>query len=241
VGAWLKDAPWRTALLGYLAQHSGDDATADMVFRQAKAAAGLGPEEEAAWVERYVRAANWPAAAARWRELTGRTHWTGTEVTNGDFERESVLPPFGWDIRSSPGVDAAVDMAGTGHVLRIDFLGQRSAFSNVSQLLLLPAGRYVLGWRSRGDGFRSARGMQWTLHCAPPQQTHLLATQHFPQSQDDRWIASRQEFAVPTGCQAQWLRLVLDARIAAETEAYGTVMLDDVEIKTAVSVPPVRS
>ena len=241
VRGWFADAPWREAFLANLARQEEPAAGLDALFREARAAGGLSAKEKGAWVDHYVRMARWNEAAERWRELTGHAGPVGARVSNGDFEHDMGPPPFDWSITSPPGVDVTVDMSGSSHLLRVDFLGQRSPFNHVAQLVLLPAGQYALTWRSRGEGFRASRGLQWTLHCAFAGGERLLATPNFPRAQDERWVPQREAFEVPAACPAQWLRLSLEARIPADTEAYGTVLLDDIGIVPVAASAPARS
>jgi hypothetical protein len=142
-------------------------------------------------------------------------------------------PPFSWEIRAPKGIEASVlQRAGEdGHALRVLFLGRRSAFNHVRQLLVLPVGEYVLEWRQRMEGLETERGLRWTMTCADGPKTRIIATE--PASGSSPWETRRAAFAVPADCPAQWLVLELEARIAAETLAAGAAWFDDVRVLPA--------
>jgi hypothetical protein len=154
----------------------------------------------------------------------------GTPVNPGFEEQAPPSGPFEWNIGRVSGVDAGIRPSpdGQGHALRIEFQGQRSAFRDVRQLLLLPPGGYQLRWRSRFDGLQAARGLRWTVTCADGTAGVILATE--PSTGSSPWRTHAVAFDVPADCPAQWLTLELDARIAAETQAMGAAWFDDVEV-----------
>jgi hypothetical protein len=150
-------------------------------------------------------------------------------VFNGGFESEPGLPPFDWTLRGSNGVQAALTAAPgrTGQALRLQFLGTRSVFSGLQQVVLAAPGRHELHWAYRLDGLTTPRGLRWVASCAPTGTelgaSALLAGQ-------TPWRDGMFSFDVPAGCPAVALRLELAARIPAETQAYGTAWFDDLRL-----------
>jgi len=225
--------PWRAELLRDLAHNMPNPNDLPAVFNALRANGGLSPEEDAAYLERLVLEKRWDQAFVAWAgALSSQELAMVTVPIDGDFER--VAPsrgPFDWMISGRPGVDAVVQALpdGSGRALKVEFQGQRGAFRDVRQLLLLPEGQgYRLQWRSRFDGLDTARGLRWTLTCADGAAGQILATP--PTAGTSPWRSYSAEFDVPPGCPAQWLVLELDARIAAETLARGTAWFDDVHV-----------
>ena len=205
--------------------------------------------EATAWLARLVADGRWPEARLRWQQLsevvvagkpavmaTARSattlHGTATDanaVVNGGFETEPGLPPFDWTVRGSAGVQAALAAAPErpGQALRLQFLGTRSAFNGLQQVVLVSPGRHELHWVYRLDGFATSRGLRWVASCAATggelSASALLAGQ-------TPWTNGALAFEVPAGCPAVALRLELAARIPAETQAYGTAWFDDIRL-----------
>lgn len=221
--------PWRVAFLQHFARSAPDP---QPLFRELRAVAGITPEESDAYVGRYVADRRWTDAFVAWAEPLSSEEITrlGTPVDGGFEQSALVRPPFSWAIGRVVGVEAGVRRLpdGEGHALRIEFLGRRSAFQHVRQLLLLPEGDYTLRWRQRLQGLETARGLRWTMTCADEPQSRILATTAVTGSSP--WVSLATPFSVPARCPAQWLVLELEARIAAETLAVGAAWFDDVRV-----------
>ena len=225
--------PWRTQLLGYFASTAPTADDLPPVFEGLRARGGLSPDESAALVGRFVRDRRWDQAFVAWAGGLSPAQLSALEtpVNRGFEEQAPPSGPFDWNIGRVSGVDAGIRPSpdGQGHALRLEFQGQRSAFRDVRQLLLLPPGRgYRLKWRSRFDGLQASRGLRWTVTCADGTAGVILATE--PSTGSSPWRTHAVAFDVPADCPAQWLTLELDARIAAETQAMGTAWFDDVEV-----------
>jgi hypothetical protein len=226
------DPPWRLAFLREVARAAPDP---QPLFRELRHNAELRPDEAAAYVGRYVTDQRFGEAFALWAGLLPAEELAHlTSPVDGDFEGTlTSITPFSWDIRPVKGVEAAVRTLpdGNGHALRVQFMGRRSAFSNVRQLLLLPPGDYVLSWRQRLDGLQAARGLRWTVTCADGGKQRIMEAE--PEVGTSPWASRVSAFTVPAVCSAQWLVLELEARIAAETLAAGTAWFDDVRVLPA--------
>jgi len=225
--------PWRAEFLRDAAAGLPNSNDVSALFGNLRADGGLSADESADYLGRLVKDRLWDQAFIAWAGgLSAQRLANLTAPMNGGFEDPSPASgPFDWLITHRPGVDAAVTVLpdGSGHALRLEFQGQRSEFRDVRQLLLLPEGQgYRLQWRSRFDGLDTARGLRWTLTCADGPAGQILATP--PTAGTSPWRSYSAEFDVPAGCPAQWLVLELDARIAAETLARGTVWFDDVHV-----------
>ena len=132
-------------------------------------------------------------------------------------------------MHNSAGVKAVLTAAPgrAGQALRLQFLGTRSAFSGLQQVVLAAPGRHELHWAYRLEALTTPRGLRWVASCASTgaelAASALLAGQ-------TPWTNGALAFEVPAGCPAVALRLELAARIPAETQAYGTAWFDDIRI-----------
>ena len=236
--------PWRTLWLQHFASAASDPSALKRTFSAIRRRGGLESEENAAFIRRLVADRRWDEAFLAWAEsLTPAQLAKLTVPFNGDFELPAAAPPFDWLIDGGDGVDARVQalVDGRGHALRVELRGRRSSLS-VRQLLRLQPGEYRLQWRSRYDGLDTPRGLRWVIDCAEQPTQHLGASA--TKAGSSPWTEESLAFAVPARCPAQWLRLELDARIAAETYGFGTAWFDDLRVaalKDVTANPPAES
>lgn len=130
-----------------------------------------------------------------WTRTVNERSRSGQLIYDASFSDKDALPPFNWALTST-GVGVAERQSGGR--LHILFYGQEDGIL-ASELLLLPKGEYRLSMQLRGDAAR-ARLLNWSLWCdkadAPLSSVTIDAA------------ASRGwKFTVPSGCEAQWLRL----------------------------------
>lgn len=225
--------PWRSSVLPLLVQQSSDvDALAKLLAVLRAQASGLDANTQDHWIERLIRERRYADAYVQWvsdlptaqREVIGN-------VFNGGFD--FPISDGGFDWRTEPVVGARLDLqagetAKSGSALRISFDDQRVAFHHLKQLLLLPPGRYRLDGRVRLDELRNERGLVWELRCAEDMAEIAIGT---PLSGSAPWQDLTMEFNVPSaGCAAQWLQLVLRARIPSEQRIDGSVSFDALRI-----------
>jgi len=133
-------------------------------------------------------------------------------VFDGNFVMPFSGDGFGWRVTNS--VDANIHVAalpnGGGNALVIDFQDTRMAFHNVTQLLALGPGRYMLRGKAQADHLDTPRGLQWVLSCAEGRHLVLAESQLLVGSQTWREFEVPFEIA-PSGCGGQWLRLQMGA------------------------------
>ena len=144
----------------------------------------------------------------------------------------------GWEISRIAGADIYFAAErGNNRALRVQFHDRRVAFRNVSQWLFLPPGDYRLKGRVKLVDLQAAQGLSWTLVCAG--DTTLMGKSERLVGNSD-WRSFTLEFAIrEEQCGAQQLRLILDARIAAEQQISGEAWFDDFVIELLAPRIPV--
>jgi Tfp pilus assembly protein PilF len=207
---------WRTQFLQTLASQAHDPDAVDRLYRSLDSTsdAALSAEEMAAWIDRQIRDRNWQQAYSTWASSLPLSQRVALgNLFDGDF----AFPPsgggFGWQISPVVGADVrttALAKAGAGKTLTIDFDGTQITFRNVSQLLVLSPGHYVLHGKAQADALDTGRGLQWVLTCAEGQQQVLASSPLLVGTQP--WQGFAVAFEVPANqCGGQWLRLQMGA------------------------------
>jgi hypothetical protein len=133
----------------------------------------------------------------------------------------------------TPLAGTSVDVVDTGdgdvgHALRVVFADRRVRFNNVAKLGLLPSGRYELKARISTDRTLGTTGLAWSVSCAEGKKQQLGATPSVSGT-GGQWQSVAIVFDVPpTGCRAQWIRLV-----SADERLRGTALIDGVVLRRA--------
>ena len=199
------DPPWRGSFLRAFARNAPDPRP---LFRELARKSELSPEEQSAYLGRYVADRRWGEAFAAWASLLPPESLTRLSTPmDGGFELPLTGgPPFSWEIRAPKGVEAALLQrpGEDGHALRVLFLGRRSAFNHVRQLLVLPPGDYVLAWRQRVEGLETERGLRWTMTCADGPKTRIIATEPAAGSSPWETRQRRRSRCPPTAPRSGW-------------------------------------
>ena len=150
---------------------------------------------------------------------------------NGDFEMPLSGLPFDWRFKGGSGVTMEVtdrpDYEG-GKALLLEFGPGRVELGGVSQIVLLPPGRYQLEGKYKSD-LVSQRGLQWRISCGDK----LIGESRPVMGTKPVWSDFALRFTVPEGCIAQTIKLVLDARYASETFVSGFIWYDNLKIGDA--------
>lgn len=152
------------------------------------------------WRERLVAALveerEFAKAHAVWRRVSGAGE-TKALLFNPEFRKLPAPPPFNWRLSSKGGVAGPSGEGG----LDVVYFG-REDVTLAEQMMLLGPGRFELSMNlSSGSGEGSP--LRWKVDCLPGGQTLLQLP--LEQAQQPRRVAAN--FAVPSGCEAQRLRL----------------------------------
>lgn len=239
-----RQPPWRQTFMQNLFRSAPDNASLFALVEAlrlpgaargaaAGTATGLTPEELRLWLDRLVAGGDWSPAYLTWVDSLepGQRRRIGN-VYNGGFELEPSQLGFDWRFGRVPGVQISREQV-TGAegvaALRVAFEDRRVPFQDVRQLLYLPAGAYRFSGRARLDQLRSERGLVWRLSCAGDGR---VIAETPPFSGNHGWRDFELPLSVPAdACSAQWLTLLLPARIPAEQRIGGDAWFDALEIE----------
>jgi len=237
---WLAvDPNWRFDFLRRLIIESPSSSDINRLLRAIVLAGGVVHEAELeVLAARLLRTRNWPAL----RKLVTSAS-VGSEDTallyDGAFDEVLRNRLRGWVIARVAGADVLIskEPVADNNSLRLLFYDRRVAFKHVSQILLLTPGHYRLSGRARLIDLRAAQGLTWTLSCAES-EVLLGKTERFVGTSD--WRYFEVGFSVLSAdCGAQQLRLVLDARIAAEQQVSGEAWFDDLAVELQAPIESV--
>lgn len=226
--------PWRAGFMAYEAQAATSTVELNQWFGAVQAIAPLSRTEVALWVQRLTDMGAYADASEAWQRY--RPQAPGAPwVFDPDFAHlDPIALPFEWTATTGPGVETE-GVAGEGGApgaLRVTFTGSRANFPVIAQVLQLPTETPLrLTWDDALDDLQTPRGLHWTLRCAEGASDDLLRMPGVKGSHD--WQRRSVDVRVPSPCRAEWLRLELDARIPAESEAVGTVRVRNVRVDRA--------
>jgi hypothetical protein len=177
------------------------------------------PDWRSALVNSLVERGDYIDARRIWARLSN-ANASRHELHNAAFADDAAPAPFNWSFGSKGGV---AEPLGNGR-LQVIYYGREDA-TLAEQLLVLPAGRYVLNFEASGD-FGSAAPLEWRLRCVPDGPTIMSA----PLAPLRRGGKRATAFRVPGGCSAQRLEL---AGIAGESPSSTTIEISRLRLTRA--------
>jgi hypothetical protein len=197
------DADIRRGVLIQLAAEEGPDHV--LAFAAASRTPWRDPAEQI-WQSRVLQSlvdsGRVDRARRLWLQFTGLGDGSASElVYDGGFRGLKGSAPFAWRLSSGPeGVVETGKPAG----LLVEYYG-RARVELASQLLVLTPGRYRLTFGAQGNAPGENSRLAWTIGC-PSGGKELARIAVVKVGYATRKLS--QEFQVPKGCAAQWLRLV---------------------------------
>lgn len=194
---------WAESFVNYAAINS-DAVSAAMLFRTLdRAGIPIVDTAQAAVIERLVAEENYGAAWTYYG--SSRAGADRRRSRNASFTVNVTAPsPFDWaPLGGDAGISTVIQSDTAGGLF--DFSAPASVGGPLlQQLQLLPSGEYVIEGRTIGiDQLETARPY-WMLLCTDGRE---LGRVTLPNSNENRG-AFRGRFTVPSGCPAQYLRLV---------------------------------
>lgn len=226
---------WRQDFLQYLDLHGDPTAALLLMSDMATVSGPATPTESAPLIDRLVSARDFVGALEAWRQIAPRGPERATLLRDGNFTLAWDLTPFTW--RPATGVGATSEVRDEtdsrqsepngSRTLRIDYDGF-GAPSLPAQLLVLPAGKWRLSWRARGDA-QADQGLYWRVRCADTGAILAGAPVRADAAPGaSGWRSQTLTFVTPSdGCHGQWLELfpVAGERRAQVTGWYGNFSL----------------
>ena len=151
---------------------------------------------------------------------------------NAGFDTPPSGTPFDWVLTKGTGVTVQVaakaDRPGE-RALHLQFGPGRVDYRDVTQLIMLIPGAYQFQGQYKGD-LVSERGLEWRVICAGKDQ-NVIGRGLVTRGATAQWKDLEFSFTVPeTGCPAQYVKLVFDARSASERFISGNIWFDDFKI-----------
>lgn len=221
-----ENPPWRRGLLQSLVAQGADvDDLSSLYDALSSTDAPPEPSEIRPWLARLVGEGRFEAAYIAWINTIPSERLANAGLLyNAGFDYDISNMPFDWTLSPVNGASVAIEKGvkeGAPRELAVDFFGGRVPFRNVSHLLTLPPGRYVLQGEERADGLRNSRGMRWRLSCVDGAKQELASTNLL--NGDVPWRPFSVEFETPADCGVQSLVLELAARTALESVVSGGV------------------
>jgi len=231
-GALAANPPWRRSFLARAIVNGGNDRLMTQLYqslihsRQPPTADEMKP-----YLDRLILVGRFEEAYQDWRAMSSPAEKAGRYPYNGNFEAPLDGLPFNWVFDSISGAEIQITEApdrANSHALRIQFSGARAKLGRVGQLLMLAPGSYDLEWAVKSSGLRTERGPVWQISCA---ESRVLLAETKPVTGTTPWTDLKIRFSVPSsGCNAQWLQLIVPARTASESEIEGEVWFQSFRI-----------
>jgi hypothetical protein len=224
-GALAANPPWRRSFLSSAIVNGANDRLMMQLYqslirsRQPPTADEMKP-----YLDRLILVGRFEEAYQDWRATSSPAETAGRSPYNGNFEAPLDGQPFNWVFDSISGAEIQIAEApdrGNSRALRIQFSGARTKLGRVGQLLMLAAGNYDLELAVKSSSLRTERGPVWQISCA---ESRVLLAETKPVTGTTPWTDLKVKFSVPSsGCNAQWLQLIVPARTASESEIEGEV------------------
>lgn len=236
--------PWRKAFFNALPRIApSTDASQALLVAVARTPEPPSSAELAPYLDDRIAKGEIDVAYNAWLQLLDPDALSKLGILNNpSFETTPSGLAFDW--RIGPGQNAVAeivplpDLAGA-RVLHVRFGTGRVRMSEVSQVLLLPQGRYRLIGRLRGT-VTGRRGLRWRVTCLGADRVKLGETEMLLGS-TQTWRTFTLEFEHdqdPARCTGQLLRLLHDSRSASEELVTGEVWIDDLDLKRIGDATP---
>jgi len=217
--------PWRSLFLSQAVVKGPGDFLMTQVYqsliRSSQPPTSL---EMKPYLDRLIQMGRFEDAYENWRVTNSQGETAARYPYNGNFDVPLDGSPFNWVFDFVSGAETEITEApdrGGSHALRIQFSGARATLGRVGQLLLLPPASYQLEFAVKSDDLRTERGLVWQISCA---ESRSVLGETSPLRGTKPWTELKVDFSIPSsGCNAQWLKLVLLARTASESDIEGEV------------------
>jgi hypothetical protein len=224
-GALAANPPWRRAfLVGAIVNGAKDRLMMQLYQSLIHSRQPPTADEMKSYLDRLILVGRFEEAYQDWRARSSPAETAGRYPYNGNFEAPLDGLPFNWVFDAISGAEIQITEApdrGNSRALRIQFSGARAKLGRVGQLLMLAPGSYDLELAVKSSSLRTERGPVWQISCA---ESRVLLAETKPVTRTTPWTDLKVKFSVPSsGCNAQWLQLIIPARTASESEIEGEI------------------
>jgi hypothetical protein len=224
--------PWRGSFLGGAVVNGANDRLMTQLYQSL--IRGSQPPtslEMKPYLDRLIQMGRFAEAYEDWRVTSSRADTAARYPYNGNFEAPLDGSPFNWVFDFVSGAEIQITEAAdrdSSPALRVQFSGARATLGRVGQLLMLSPGSYRLELAIKASALRTERGLVWQISCA---ESRLVLAETHPATGTTPWTDLKVKFSVPSsGCNAQWLKLIIPARTASETEIEGEVWFNSFRV-----------
>jgi hypothetical protein len=223
-GALAANPPWRRSFLRAIVTGANDRLMTQLYQSLIHSRQPPTADEMKPYLDRLILVGRFEEAYQDWRATSSPAETAGRYPYNGNFEAPLDGLPFNWVFDSISGAEIQITEApdrGNSRALRIQFSGARAKLGRVGQLLMLAPGSYDLELAVKSSSLRTERGPVWQISCA---ESRVLLAETKPVTGTTPWTDLKIRFSVPSsGCNAQWLQLIIPSRTASESEIEGEV------------------
>jgi hypothetical protein len=234
-----ENPPWRLGFFQALKRNITDARTPLNLFLSLEdTPAAATPKERSTYNKFLVKRGLYELAYYTWLQFLPEEQLGSLGgLFNGDFEIPLTAEPFDWRFRNQAGaiVEVTSHPDDDGHVLFMKLGPGRVNLGDVSQLVVLPPGRYKFRGLQKVD-ILSKKPFFWEVRCvgapgASASNEEPLGKGPAIEGRDLSWSGFEFDFTVPrTDCPAQYARLSSDARAASDQFMNGSVWFDELEI-----------
>src|SRR5262249_14664274 len=231
-GALAANPPWRRSFLGGVIVNGANDRLMTQLYQSLiRSRQPPRADEMRPYLDRLILVGRFEEAYQDWRATSAPAETVGRYPYNGNFDVPLDALPFNWVFDSISGAEIQITEApdrGKSRALRIQFSGARAKLGRVGQLLMVAPGSYDLELAVTSSSLRTERAPVWQISCA---ESRVLLAETKPVTGTTPWTDVKIRFSVPSsGCNAQWLQLIIPARTASESEIEGEVWFQSFRI-----------
>lgn len=229
---------WWQSFFNYLSRNAQLEHLDEVYQARTRSVTPITIEERQAYITKLLTDKRWKQAYQIWQtsipENTKGQLTDNNYVYDGDFESETINTGFDWQITNTKNIeinkDSTYGIKGN-QALHIRLKKNEPInFQNIAQTLLLPSGHYELSMRYRLDSLKTAKGLQWRIHCLDSMNDNLVESQRFQGQQ--AWHDLSVKFDVPSNrCNVQLLRLEASSPYRHEHYFDGDLWFDEIKLQ----------
>lgn len=234
-----KPPAWWPEFFNYLLKNEPDAQKIQRYFL-ARTHSGTPPSaaERDSYVNHLSKQGHWQLAYEVWADSLAEQAGEPDQLFDGDFEdTQNVNQAFTWKIASTPKTVRIQQSIGTSvkgkQALHVTFRkGAKNSthFQHVSQLRMLPSGRYQLQGHYRLNQLLTPKGLRWRVYCGTDSPAALLAESEAFKGHTSEWREFNVDMKLTTDCPVQLFRLESDSQYAHHNTFTGEIWFDNMRL-----------